>query len=229
MRKLSLLFLLLPAMHAQTAGAAQRLDAIGEAAAAYVQAHHPWQGLSVSTEAPTIDERLSLMPCQAPLEASLPVGGRIAQRTSIAVKCPSAAGWTIHVSVIARAEAEVLVARRAIGRQETISANDVMSARRDITGLPYGYLGALPVGDVLMAKSSIGQGAVITPGMTEAATVIRRGDLVAIELSDPRIAISMRGVAMADAAAGELIIVKNSQSGRVVQGKAMANGRVQVQ
>jgi flagella basal body P-ring formation protein FlgA len=159
----------------------------------------------------------------------MPIGGRIAKRTSIAVKCPTAAGWTIHVSVIANAEASVLVARRAISRHEQIHANDVMEASRDITSLPYGYLSELPVGDALQAKTGIAQGAVITPGMTQAADVIKRGDIVAIELSDTRMAISMRGIALADAAAGELVAVKNSQSGRTVQGQAMASGRVRIQ
>ncbi|MEO6699136.1 MAG: flagellar basal body P-ring formation chaperone FlgA [Paraperlucidibaca sp.] len=224
---LTLMTALLP-MTAQAAPA-QRLAAIADAAVDYVRANHPWHGLAVSFEPPALDERLSLTPCDKPLQASLPIGGRIAQRTSIAVKCPSAAGWTAHVSVISRAEAEVLVARRALSRNEQITANDVMATRRDITSLPYGYLSELPVGDALQAKIGIGQGAVITPGMTQAANIIRRGDLVAIELSDTRMAISMRGVALADAAAGELVTVKNSQSGRTVQGQAVASGRVRVQ
>lgn len=211
------------------ATSAQSLDAIASAAVTFVRSHHPWQGLSVSIEPPALDERLSLTACSVPLQASLPVGGRIAQRSSIAIKCPDTAGWTVHVSVIARAEAEVLVARRAISRNEQITANDVMATRRDITSLPYGYLAALPLAEALQAKTGIGQGAVITPGMTQAANIIRRGDLVAIELSDTRMAISMRGVALADAAVGELVTVKNSQSGRTVQGQAMASGRVRVQ
>lgn len=208
---------------------AQALEAIATAAVDFVRSNHPWQGLRVSIAPPALDERLSLSACDAPLLASLPVGARIAQRSSIAVKCPSTAGWTVHVSVIARAEADVLVARRAISRHEAISAKDVMTQRRDIASLPYGYLAAIAPGDALQAKTSIAQGAVLTPGMTQAATIIRRGDLVAIELSDTRLAISMRGVALADAAAGELVTVKNAQSGRTVQGQAMASGRVRVQ
>lgn len=207
----------------------QSLTAIANRAVDFVRQNHPWQGLEVSMAPPALDERLSLTPCDAPLQASLPVGGRIAQRTSVMVKCPSNAGWTVHVSVISRVEAEVLVARRAITRGERLSAMDVMSSRRDITSLPYGYITALPLGDALQAKLSIGQGAVITPDMTQAAQVIRRGDLVAIELSDSRMAISMRGVALADAAVGDLVAVKNSQSGRTVQGHVMASGRVRVQ
>lgn len=208
---------------------AQSLTAIANRAVDFVRQNHPWQRLDVSIAPPALDERLSLTPCDAPLLASLPVGGRIAQRTSVMIKCPSSAGWTVHVSVISRADADVLVARRAISRGERISAADVMSSRRDITSLPYGYVSALPLGDALQAKMSIGQGTVITPDMTQAAHVIRRGDLVAIELSDTRMAISMRGVALADAAIGELVAVKNSQSGRTVQGQAMASGRVRVQ
>ena len=224
---LALALLLTPSF--SVAAPAQRLEAIGEAAVDFVRSNHPWRGFKVCFEQPTLDERLSLSPCEAPLQASIPIGGRIAKRTSIAVKCPTTAGWTIHVSVIANAEASVLVARRAIGRHEQIHANDVMEASRDITTLPYGYLSKLPVGDALQAKSGIAQGAVITPGMTQAADVIKRGDIVAIELSDTRMAISMRGVALADAAVGELVAVKNSQSGRTVQGQAMASGRVRVQ
>lgn len=224
---LALITLLLPLT--PQAATTQRLDAIAEAAVDYVRANHPWHGLAVSFELPALDQRLNLTPCDAPLQANLPIGGRIAQRTSISVKCPSAAGWTVHVSVIARAEAKVLVARRAISRNELITANEVMSSQRDITSLPYGYISELPEGEVLQAKMAIGHGAVITPDTTHAATVIRRGDLVAIELSDTRMAISMRGVALADAAVGELVAVKNSQSGRTVQGQAVASGRVRVQ
>lgn len=209
--------------------ASQRLDAIGNAAVAYVQANHPWQGLYVRLQPPVLDERLSLMACAEPLRALLPVGGRIAQRTSIAVSCPGNAGWTVHVSVIAEAQADVLVARRAIARHDSIRPDDVIRARRDITRLPYGYVQSLPTEHALQAKMGIAQGAVITPSMTQAADVIRRGDLVAIELSDTRMAISMRGVALANAAAGELVTVKNSQSGRTVQGEAIASGRVRVQ
>src|SRR5207237_258474 len=94
----------------------QSLDAIRAAAQTFVTDHMPKQApgaVTVTVTVGTLDSRLRLAPCAAPLKVSLPAGATFRDRMTVAVSCVGGSSWTVYVPIAIETQTPVLVLRRA--------------------------------------------------------------------------------------------------------------------
>ena len=122
----------------------------------------------------------------------------------------------------------VIVARRRIRRGEIFTEDNIVGRRLDVTTLSMGSpcSRAELIGN--KAARAISPGKPISRKMVITPPVVKRGNVVQIVFKTPFLSLSARGVAKDSAAPGEVVRVKNIDSGREVIGKAMPDGSVSV-
>ena len=122
-----------------------------------------------------------------------------------------------------------MVSRHPIAPGRPISAADISWSKRDIATLGYGYLRSLEGAGGYRARYSIAQGAVITPNMVEADSVIQKGQQVHLSSLAGSVKVSMAGIALQNGALGGRIRVKNLSSGKQLEGIVESDHSVLIQ
>lgn len=214
----ALLLCLSPGSLAKVEEAQESHQRIASVAKAYVASRHPWRQLQTEVTADRLDPRTRLNECPVQPEAFLPPGASIKRRSTVGVRCPAGRPWKIYVPVTVSAYAKVMVSRHPIAPGQSISDADVSWSKRDITTLGYGYLASLEGAGGYRSRHSIAQGAVITPNMVEAASLIQKGQRVQLNSQLQGISVGMAGVALQSGALGARIRVKNLSSGKQLEG-----------
>ncbi|WP_295872342.1 flagellar basal body P-ring formation chaperone FlgA [uncultured Zhongshania sp.] len=191
---------------------------ISETARAYIAARHPWQKMKTKITVQALDPRTKLAQCPAKLEAFLSAGAKIKRRTTVGVRCNGNKPWKIYLPVTVEAFANVMVARHPIAPNTTISERDISWSQRDISALGYGYLQSLGDRGGYTSRRSIAQGAVLTPNMVTASSIVNKGQRVQLNSNTGPVSVSMMGIALQNGALGSRIMVKNLNSGKQLEG-----------
>ncbi|SEF69460.1 flagellar basal body P-ring formation chaperone FlgA [Nitrosomonas ureae] len=174
-----------------------------------------------------IDKHLALPECPQ-LDPFIPVGNRLWGKTSIGVRCNSGlATWTIYVQAEINVMANVLHTARPIASGQIITNEDIAPQNINLTQLPEGILtdASLIVGKV--AATHLPAGQPLRPQMLRAPYVILRGQTVNLVAQGRGFNIQSEGQALADAADGQIIQVRN-KSGRIISGLARPNSIVEI-
>ena len=165
-----------------------------------------------------LDARLRLTKCAAPLEAFQPSGARSNGPTSVGVRCPDAAGWTVYVPAKVDVFGTALVATRSLAKDSVIRAADVQPREIELSRLGQGHVQSIEdVRDRIMRRS-VPAGTVLTPAMLTSPDLIRRGSRVTLVNTVGPIKVEMLGEAIGDAARGERVRVRALDSGEIVEG-----------
>jgi flagella basal body P-ring formation protein FlgA len=206
----------------------QEHAAIRRAAEAAVVAKRTSPGARLEIAAESLDERLRLPACTAPLRAVVPDGDQQARRISVEVRCEAGASWKLYVPVRVIAKGAVAVTARPIPRGKVLTPNDVILAERDTGALSYGYVTSLDAVVGRTVRRPINAGVVVTPGVLETELLVRRGQEVTLEARSNVFAVRSGGVAQGDGALGQIIKIRNSASGKTVQGIVRSEKLVEV-
>lgn len=201
---------------------AESLSAIRAAALTHARAHLP---AKAKVEAGRMDERLRLPACPAPL--STRTSSESASALSVEVRC-DAAGWKLYVPVSVTVQVPVLVARRGMGRGETVTAADVETQMRERAGLGPAWLGSVEELKGRVLNRPVAAGSVLAPFSFAPARLVRRGQPVTLIGVSGGFEVRAQGKALADAGAGDRVRVQNLSSRRVVEGEVQADGSVVV-
>ena len=204
----------------------QSLEQIRATAEAFVVSQNP--GVAVSAQAGALDQRLRLNRCDGPLEAFRLAGTRATANMTVGVRCTGGQPWKLYVPVRTRIIGEVLVARRALSRGQSLGAADVELIRYDVSKLPYGYLQSLAEADGKVLRRPAAPGAVILPSMLNQANAVRRGQRVTLVASRNGVRIAMAGKALTDGAVQQRIRVENLSSGRIVEGVVRSGDEIEI-
>ena len=197
----------------------QSLDAIRAAAQTFVTAHVPKQAPgAVTVNVGTLDSRLRLAPCAAPLKVSLPAGATFRDRMTVAVSCVGGSSWTVYVPIAIETQTPVLVLRRAANRGTRLTADDVEVQTRVVQGTGDSYLtDAAELGGRTL-KRPLGAGAALTADAMMDDMVVRRGQHVTLLAAVGGLEVRAAGVAMNDAATAGRVKVQNISSNLIVEG-----------
>lgn len=190
---------------------------IQSTAKAYIANKHPWQKFESRISVDALDPRSRLASCPIALQAFLPPGAKIKRRTTVGVRCKAGKPWKIYLPVTVSAYAKVMVAKHAIAPNSAIRKSDISWVKRDISSLGYGYLNSMSENGY-KSRRSIAQGAVLTPNMVTAASIVSKGQRVNLRSKNGVVQVSMQGQALENAALGERIRVKNLSSGKQIEG-----------
>lgn len=179
---------------------------------------------SVKISASSVDDRIRLPSCGAPLQASAPRGLSGGQGI-VAVSCAAPKPWQLFVPVRASYLVGTLVARHSLRRGQLLGASDLRIEQRESSGLPASYLTRPEEAIGLTLRRAVPGGAVLNPATLDAPRAVRRGDLVTLIAGTGSVVVKSEGHAIEDGTLNERVRVR-TRSGRIVEGTAGPDNQV---
>lgn len=223
------LFLLALAFGCTSALAAtQSLATIRSAVERHVHAEFSELGPITSVEVSTLDPRLRLSACKKPLAPFTPNGQHRLGNTTIGVRCEDDRPWSLYVPVRIVSNVNILTAARPLPRGSILTPDDISTSQRDAATLPYGFFTDPDLLAGLQLKRAIRPGEVFSPTMVTPPPLIERGQTVWIAAETEGIKVTVKGEALADAAAGERVRVRNLSSKRTIEAEVTGPAMVRV-
>jgi flagella basal body P-ring formation protein FlgA len=224
--------LLLVVLHAGTTVAAAAIadhDEIRDTAEAYavgVATSLAPAGATIRATATRLDPRLRLPSCSAAISA-FGMAGQAGIPSSVGVRCDGERPWSIYVPVRVEVIADVVVLATVAERGAAVRAEQLRLEPRDVGALIRGYLTDVAATEGMVLTRPLQAGAVLDPTLLAPERIVFRGERVQLRAGSGPIAVSVEGEALADAARGERVRVRNMASGTVVEGIVAAAGVVQ--
>ena len=171
--------------------------------------------------------QLKQRPCpetpQISATGNLPLG-----RKNLKLVCPVANGWQLYAPVRVVYEMEVIVTATDVDNGATIHDHQLILATRDIGKLKQGYFTAFESVAGYASRRHLRPGTVITANLLQAPLLIEKGDQVVIVAKKGGLEVRVSGVALTRGRLGKQIPVRNSKTKRIVRGKVVASGVVEV-
>ncbi|MCH1929388.1 flagellar basal body P-ring formation chaperone FlgA [Shewanella sp. A25] len=149
-------------------------------------------------------------------------------RISYRIKCLAPSNWTGRAVAEISLWTDVVVANRAIDKDENLTADAITLASQDLANINRQPLFSLDEAIGRSAKRRIRNGDIISPFLLNSPQLINRGDLVVIQINIDGFSASTQGTALSDARVGERVKVQNTSSGKIVEGVVLASGQVLV-
>lgn len=134
------------------------------------------------------------------------------------------------INLAARVEVllPVVVAGRAIRKGSPIASSDLRLERRDVALLPQSYFVEQYSLNGKEAKASIPANATILSWMVGSPPLFRKGEKIDLLVSAPGMMIKARGEALEDGYLEETIKVKRQGERKILSGKVVGAGQVEV-
>lgn len=170
----------------------------------------------------TVDPRLRVAQCTQPLQA-VASGAR-----TVLVRCDDVPGWRLYVPVSVRREADVVVLTAPARSGEPLAASQLAVQRRDMgkaSGAGFGDPAAV-VGR--MPRRALARGTAVTEADLALGAPLRRGDPVVLVAKAGGIEVRMAGRALGPAQSSGVVSVENLGSHRILRGRVIAEGVVEV-
>ncbi|WP_082706916.1 flagellar basal body P-ring formation chaperone FlgA [Pseudomonas sp. EpS/L25] len=175
-----------------------------------------------------LDPRLRLAACDKPLTLSQQGAPTPVGRISVKVRCEGSSPWTVFVPVQVKLYRPVVVAVQPLLRGTVLDDQNVALMERDVGTLTQGYLTSLQQVVGTKLKRQVVNEQILAPAFIEQAELIRKGEQVVINARSASFNIRMQGEALADGAKDEEIRVRNLSSNRVIRGRVVDQGQVEV-
>jgi flagella basal body P-ring formation protein FlgA len=183
----------------------------------------PGENLTVRA---AVDEQLRMPACGAPLAAL--VQSQNSAGLTASISCAAPTPWSVYVPVQVSRRAEVLVLTRPLQAGEPVTADALSRQVRDVSELPYGYVGVADKAVGQSARRSLPAGTALAPSDLAAPRLVRRGQPVTLVSRVGRLSVRADGQALADGAAGDYIAVQNVNTRRQVRGRIRSGQEVEV-
>lgn len=212
---------------AQAEQGSQSHESIAEAVKTYIAQNIRLQGEYDVSLVP-LDSRLNLPQCAEPLEAFTTNALIKAGRTTIGVRCNTGKKWSIFTSAIIKTYQMVAVLSQPIQRGEIITRQHLAIEKRDVSNLREDFVTQLEQAEHKQATRQLNTGTILSLSHLAEPRLIKRGDKIVISNTKSDFSIRMNGIAMMDGAKGQLIQVKNQNSGRIISATVVEPGLVSV-
>jgi flagella basal body P-ring formation protein FlgA len=228
MRRLCLVLLLTLAGTFPGAAAAQGQDLgqVQRAAEAFARSQTANLPGRVEVKAAALDPHTRLARCES-LQPFLPPGARLGSGSSVGVRCLKPDHWTVYVPVAVKVMAEVVVTRRPVGRNQTLSAEDVHLQSADLTQLPPDVLTDLGRAIGKATTTALPAGYTLREEMLRAPLAVTAGQRVRIVFQGDGFTVSSEGRALGNASVGQPVQVR-AASGKLLSGVVQEPGVVRV-
>jgi flagella basal body P-ring formation protein FlgA len=183
-------------------------------------------GADIKAEAARLDPRLTLPACAGVPETFDPPGRSTGSQAIVGVRCSSGAAWSIYVPVRLEIVVPVVVLAGPAARGETLDGAALRLEPRNVAGLTSGYLTTQAEAEGMVLRRAVAPGTILNAALLERPRLIKRGERVRIRVGTASFSVGSEGEALADAAEGQHLRVRNTRSGRVVEGVVDAEGNV---
>ena len=175
-----------------------------------------------------LDSLLKLPECTEPLESFTTTDLIKAGRTSIGVRCNAEKKWSIFTLAVIKVYETVIILSRPVHRGEIITRQHLALEKRDVSNLSGDYVTQVEQVENKQAARYIQAGAILGLRSFIEPRLINRRDKIIISAIRPAFTIQMNGVAMMDGTKGQLIRIKNENSGRIINATVIEPGVVSV-
>ncbi|WP_341501734.1 flagellar basal body P-ring formation chaperone FlgA [Gallaecimonas sp. GXIMD4217] len=177
----------------------------------------------IQVEAAAPDKRLQLASCPR-LHTELPGKQRIDSAVTVKVWCQQPQ-WQLYVPVRVDIQVPMLLSSRALASNSVLSASDVhlgWQSQQRLSGRSFDKLEQL-LGARLKRGVQPNQ-----PILADNLCLVCRGDKISLTARHGGLAITALGTALQDGTLGDVIRVRNDDSGRTVEAKVTAPGQLVV-
>lgn len=222
---LALAFVFFSMAHAEQGS--QSHESIAEAVKGYIAQHINLSGEYEVTLTP-LDSRLNLPQCAKPLEAFTTIALIKAGRMTIGVRCNAEKKWSIFTSAIIKTYQMVVVLSQPIRRGEIITRQHLAIEKREVSNLREDFVTQPEQVENKQSSRQFDTGTIVSLRNLVEPKLIKRGDKIIISTTKPDFSIRMSGIAMMDGTKGQLIRVKNQNSGRIINATVIEPGLVSV-
>jgi len=175
-----------------------------------------------------LDSRLRLKACHAALSIEFSRRDLVYGNTSLLVRCPTQAGWKIHLPVRVDVFDDVIVTAKALHKGQKIDAAAIIFQKHNITRLNRGYYSQIDALQQMQAKRNLKRGTVLTPSGLAPQMMVHSGQRVTLELNYNGLQIKSTGKALHSATLGQLVKVRNTRSMKIVEGIVSGEGMVRI-
>lgn len=182
----------------------------------------------VAANAGNLDARLQLKKCTTELETFSTGSMNNASRMTVGVRCTGLNPWTLYVPVVITGTVDVLFSSRALTRGELLIEEDLETRQVSLDKLPIGYLSDSSRLTNLELTRPLRAGTALTLNAVRSREIIRQGQEVIIVAQAAGIQVRMTGEALKNGNFGDLIPVKNLNSGRTVEATILSDSTVSV-
>jgi len=134
----------------------------------------------------------------------------------------------LRVTAVIERDTQVVLATRNLSRGDTVAEGDVVAEYRSLRSLPRDNVSRVDAAVGKQVVRPIAAGAVVRSGLLTEVTVVSRGAQVVLVAAQGGLRITTPGIAKEDGAAGEIVRVVNSTSGKVVNGRVIDAETVEV-
>ncbi|MBW7469659.1 flagellar basal body P-ring formation chaperone FlgA [Marinobacter sp. M216] len=223
------LFLLLTGI--TDASAKTTADQIEKAASRFLEAFSTQQaeeGYEVTFEAGTVDDRLSLASCEAPLAVEFTGDPWKSTHPSLQVACEGSKPWRMFVTASVSINGPALIAARPLARGERVTSDMLTTQSVVVNASRRGVMRSADDVTGMEVRRPVNRGSVITPDLLAAPDAVERGDHVMITASSGGFSVTSRGKALANASIGEQVLVENLRTARTIRANVVAPGRVEI-
>nr|WP_254200698.1 flagellar basal body P-ring formation chaperone FlgA [Lysobacter sp. MMG2] len=157
-----------------------------------------------------------------------PLATTVAGPASVAVRCADTPGWQVYVPVKVRREADVVVLSRPVRGDEPIGPQHLAVQRREL-GANAGAVVTDP-GAVIgkRLRKAMPAGAVLGQDDVGGEDALKRGDPVTLVSRVGGMEVRMGGRALGAGRVGSTVSVENTASRRIIRGRLVGPGLVEV-
>lgn len=156
-------------------------------------------------------------PCSAPLTVSMPSGERLdLRRLRFDVRCESAGGWEVAVTVKPDIYLSVLMAKNTLERGHVLGPSDITLKKFNISNLRSGYITHPDDVVGLTLKRRVRELQPLSMSQLDSPVMVERGQRVLMIADQDGVEARTMGIATKKGRKGEMIKVKNESSEREV-------------
>lgn len=181
-----------------------------------------------AANAGNLDARLQLKKCTSELETFSTGAMNNASRMTVGVRCTGLNPWTLYVPVVISGTVDVLYSSRALTRGELLTEEALETRQVALDKLPIGYLSDSAGLTNLELIRPLRAGTPLTLNAVRSREIVRQGQEVIIVAQTAGIQVRMTGEALKNGNFGDLIPVKNLNSGRTVEATILSDSTVSV-
>lgn len=175
-----------------------------------------------------IDKRLKLQKCSQEPELKIKSSNKKFGPVTVFVKCTGEKPWSLYIPATVTGYANILVSAQGIFRGTILESKHIKTQKTDLSKAYYGYYAAPKEIIGMQVSRTIPAGIIINQSFIELPDIIKKGQNVYIIASAKGINVQLKGVALMNGKLGQIIKVKNSSSGKAIQGKVISSSKVMV-
>jgi flagellar basal body P-ring formation protein FlgA len=191
--------------------------AIAKAAEAAVRAAAGSGVPNLVAAADTPDSRLQLGTCTIPLRTAIAGDGQLREHTTVAVRCESAAPWTLYIGVTLSTNAPVLVAQHALARDAVPTGGDFTTVVRRLPGLSSRYVSDVAQLAGQRLRRPVAMGEALDVDALSISAVVHRGQQLTLLAHAAGMEVRVAVIALMDGKPDERIRVQNTVTQRVIE------------